>query len=153
MVPTIRVDKEVFEGLQQLAEPFVDSPNAVILRLLKKEGVVAQSVETDLKQKNKVRASRGEVTTQKIYEQHLLKVLRQEFKGRGYKTEVTNSTLASMKDILTSIDFQPLPTGQIRAENTVAWARNALKDQGLIRSDSPRGVWELTDKAMSISER
>jgi restriction system protein len=25
------------------------------------------------------------------------------------------------------------------------WARNKLKDQGLIAANSPRGIWEITD--------
>ncbi len=39
-MPTIRIDHDVFEGLQKLAEPFVDSPSMVIRRLLESQGVL-----------------------------------------------------------------------------------------------------------------
>ena len=31
-MPTIRIEHDVFDGLKKLAEPFVDTPNAVIRR-------------------------------------------------------------------------------------------------------------------------
>ena len=34
MSPTIRIDEEVFEELKKHAEPFVDTPNSVLRRLL-----------------------------------------------------------------------------------------------------------------------
>lgn len=34
MTPTIRIDHEVYEKLQEQAKPFVDTPNAVLRRLL-----------------------------------------------------------------------------------------------------------------------
>jgi hypothetical protein len=39
-MPTIRIDDDVYEGLQALAEPFVDTPNTVIRRLLEASGTV-----------------------------------------------------------------------------------------------------------------
>ena len=39
-MPTIRIDHDVFEGLQKLAQPFVDSPSMVIRRLLENQGVL-----------------------------------------------------------------------------------------------------------------
>jgi restriction system protein len=33
-----------------------------------------------------------------------------------------------------------------RWRNTAQWARNSLREEGLIRDDSPRGIWEITDK-------
>ena len=39
-MPTIRLDHDVFEGLQKLAQPFVDSPGMVIRRLLEEQGVL-----------------------------------------------------------------------------------------------------------------
>ena len=32
-----------------------------------------------------------------------------------------------------------------RWRNTAQWARNSLREQGLIRPDSPRGVWVVSD--------
>ena len=41
-MPTIRIDNEVFEGLKQLAEPFVDTPASVIRRLLIEKGILKE---------------------------------------------------------------------------------------------------------------
>ena len=43
-MPTIRIENEVFEGLKKLAEPFVDTPNAVIRRLLIEKGLLKESL-------------------------------------------------------------------------------------------------------------
>jgi restriction system protein len=29
---------------------------------------------------------------------------------------------------------------------TAEWMRNSLREEGLIPDDSPRGIWEITDK-------
>ena len=47
MVPTIRVDDDVFAVLQERAQPFVDTPNSVLRRLLGL-GPRAQRASTDL---------------------------------------------------------------------------------------------------------
>ena len=48
---------------------------------------------------------------------------------------------------LRDVDFQPLASDPElpRWRNTGQWARNALVKQGLMRRDSPRGVWEISD--------
>lgn len=42
MVPTIKIEDEVFVQLQNRARPFIDTPNDVIKRLLAEVGVVTQ---------------------------------------------------------------------------------------------------------------
>jgi hypothetical protein len=39
---------------------------------------------------------------------------------------------------------QYAPAG--RRRNTAQWARNDLREQGLIRDDTPRAIWEITEK-------
>ena len=48
-------------------------------------------------------------------------------------------------------DYQPLPSGgDIRWRNTAQWARNTLvHKRGLMKDDSPNGVWELTDEGVA----
>ena len=33
-----------------------------------------------------------------------------------------------------------------RWRNTAQWARNSLREDGLIRDDTPRRIWEINDK-------
>ncbi len=169
----IEVDDEVFEGLQNLAQPFVDTPNMVIKRLLQEKGLLMgpgliQQAQAGLKLKpprfyggglvsramGKPRAKPGEVTPQSIYEEWLLKTLLEDFKGYAPKAEVTEIVINKMENanILKPIDSEPVSTGESRASNTIAWARNALKDKEYIKNDSPRGVWELTDAGIKAAK-
>jgi restriction system protein len=33
-----------------------------------------------------------------------------------------------------------------RWRNAAQWARNSMVNEGLLKKDSPRGVWEISDK-------
>ncbi len=51
------------------------------------------------------------------------------------------------------MDFEEVSTGEARAENTIAWGRNALKERGLIKRTSPRGIWELTEDGIEKAKQ
>ena len=152
MMPTIRVDQDVFEGLQKLAQPFVDSPSTVIRRMLEDRGVLqkdAQGTSTAkarIFSKNRPPVPADRLTPQSVYENYLLVTLLKEFNSKGHKRDVTHSIVKRMmKDgHIGPADQELVATGETKAENTIAWARNALKDRGYISRISPRGIWELT---------
>jgi hypothetical protein len=141
-MPTIRVDQDVFEGLQQLAKPFVDSPSMVIRRLLEERGVLRAAAKAP----KTVRLAPDALTPQSIYEDYLLHVLAQEFDGQGHKRDVTHAIVKRMmKDgFIGAADQELVSTGETKAENTITWARNALKQRGYISRMARRGMWELT---------
>lgn len=148
-MPTIRLDQDVFEGLQKLAKPFVDSPSIVIRRLLEAQGILKK-----MPAKAMPRAADA-LTPQSIYENYLLQVLQKEFDGRGSKRDVTHSIVKRMmKDgFIGAADQELVSTGETRAENTITWARNALKQRGYISRASPRGTWELTPQGRSAASK
>jgi hypothetical protein len=161
VMPTIRLDDDVFNGLKSLAEPFTDTPNSVIRRLLEDRGALAKRQLPDvgrpaLDEATAVDAAASPrsravgLTPQATYEKFLLQALATRFKGKGDKHEVTKAVLALMRSrgMLSPPDLERVSTGEIRAENTVAWGRNALKERGLISRTSPRGTWELTPKGL-----
>ncbi len=45
-------------------------------------------------------------------------------------------------------DYDPLASGpdKPRWHNGAQWARNSMIHEGLLKGDSPRGVWEISDK-------
>jgi hypothetical protein len=143
-MPTVRIDDEVLDALKKLAEPFVDTPSSVIRKLLEEKGV--------LPAKEKRAAARSEnesgagLTAQSVYEQYLLVVLEHKFNGRGHKRDVTQSVLEKMRahGLLGPRDLELVATGETKAENTVSWGRNSLKERGHISRHSARGIWELT---------
>lgn len=143
-MPTIRVSPEVFEGLQKLAEPLVDTPSTVIRRLLEKEGVLGQA---GARPALRVPAqAAGSLTPQAVFEAYLLQVLLREFDGRAHKRDATHAVVKRMlKDgHIGAAEQELVATGETKAENMIVWARNALKDRGWISRLAPRGVWELT---------
>jgi hypothetical protein len=144
-MPTIRIDPDVFAGLQKLAQPFVDSPNAVIRRLLEERGLLAAKTEASEPSPPRPRHA---LTPQAVYESYLLHVLAAEFDGRGHKRDVTHAVVKRMmKDgHIGAADQELVSTGETKAENTITWARNALKGRGWVARGSPRGMWELTEE-------
>ena len=66
--------------------------------------------------------------------------------GRGQVQEVLDRVETMVKDRLRGVDWQVLSDGRtIRWHNTAQWVRYKMVQQGLLASDSPRGVWEITE--------
>ncbi len=81
MMPTIRVEDEVFQGLKKIAEPFTDTPNTVIRRLLEEKGVLSKSKSSVDDAGNSdidpsVQISAASLTPQSVFENYLLYILR-----------------------------------------------------------------------------
>jgi hypothetical protein len=148
-MPTIRLEQDVFEGLQKLAKPFVDSPSMVVRRLLEERGVLEK---TTMPQKS-THLAPDALTPQSTYEGYLLLVLAKEFNGQGHKRDVTHAIVKRMmKDgHIGAADQELVSTGETKAENTITWARNALKQRGHINRASRRGIWELTAEGRSAA--
>jgi hypothetical protein len=151
-MPTVRIDDEVFEALKKLAEPLVDTPNAVIRRVLEEKGLLQKKLSPMKKMKLGEKPARVQ-TPQSVYEENLLAVLAEEFNGRGNKKDVTLAVVERMmkRGLIPAADMEFVATGETKAENKISWGRNALKDRGLIRGDAPRGIWELTAEGRAIS--
>ena len=157
-MPTIRIDDEVLEGLKRLAEPFVDSPNAVVRRLLIEKGIL-KAVPPRQRPPKTVRARdekalTPELTPQEAYEQFLLVTLKEEFGGSGDKRGVTQAVIARMvkSGFIGPADLELVATGETRAENTITWGRNALKNRGLIARGTARGQWQLTEEGRDAAK-
>jgi len=148
-VPTIRLDQDVFEGLQQLAKPFVDSPGMVIRRLLEDRGVLRPAAKAP----KRAPLAPNALTPQSTYEAYLLFVLLKEFNGSGHKRDVTHAIVKRMmkEGFIGAADQELVSTGETKAENTITWARNALKQRGYINRAARRGIWELTPEGKNAA--
>jgi hypothetical protein len=88
---------------------------------------------------------RGQFTPTQAYWAPILEALV-EMGGRADVNSVLRAVEGKMSDILTPQDLERLPNNsQLRWENRVNWQRLNMVRQGLLRSDSPRGVWEIND--------
>jgi hypothetical protein len=91
------------------------------------------------------RLKRGLRTPEDAYRIPILQSLV-DLGGSAPMNEVLDRVERVMKDHLNAYDRLPLssdPT-QVRWRNAAQWARNAMVKEGLLASDSPRGVWEIT---------
>ena len=73
--------------------------------------------------------------------------------GRADKRRVTQAVIEKMvkHGFVGPNDLELVATGETRAENTITWGRNALKNRGLIARGSPRGLWELTEEGRAAA--
>ncbi len=66
--------------------------------------------------------------------------------GEADMDVVLEQVQALMGDQLNAHDLDTLADGKtIRWRNTAQWARNTLREEGLIRDDTPRGVWGISE--------
>jgi hypothetical protein len=73
--------------------------------------------------------------------------------GRAGRADVLAALREELRGRLGPLDLEVLPSGVPRWEAHVAKARQRLVRQGVIRGDSPRGVWELSDLTRSTTYR
>jgi len=92
------------------------------------------------------RMTKGERTHQQAFRIPILESLM-ELGGRGKVDEISKKIGIKMKRILKPVDYEKVPSGtDIRWQNTMRWERYAMIQDGLLRSDSPIGIWEITEK-------
>lgn len=77
----------------------------------------------------------------------MLRILA-EHEGPVRVPDVTARIEEAMRDVLTEADYTTLPSSPTlqRWRHSAYWARWQLAQQGLAKSDSERGYWEITDK-------
>ena len=92
------------------------------------------------------RLGRGLRTPEAAYYQSILKVLA-EMGGKAKMREVLDKVGILMKPRLRDVDFQPLASDPEapRWRNAAQWARYGMIKEGLLKEDSPHGVWEISD--------
>ena len=175
MSPTIRIDDEVFDELKKHAEPFVDTPNTVLRRILElgesgiessngsgdeaalealeghgKSGTSAES-RTTRQRRRRTKATRppraktGTILNESAYELPMLEILS-EHGDRAGAREVLDELETRLSGQLTEVDRQQLASGDVRWRNRAQFVRLRLVEQGDMVKDSPRGIWEISEQ-------
>jgi hypothetical protein len=146
MCPSIDADDEVFEVIKRHAEPFVDTPNTVLRRLLGIDRAGSRPVPTPEKaSKESGRAAPGTLLPESEYEVPILRYL-DERGGRAPSREVVEAVGDALRGKLTELDKQELKSGDVRWENRTAFVRLRLVERGELVKESPRGTWEISDR-------
>lgn len=70
-----------------------------------------------------------------------------ELGGRAPSDAVLRKVEEKMRSVLNEYDYQPLASNPsaIRWKKTVHWCRLRLVKEGLLKADSPHGIWEISD--------
>ncbi len=95
---------------------------------------------------NQGRQARGLRTPEDAFRRPILEALV-ELGGTAPTGKVLDLVEQKMKSILTKHDFESLPSNpkSIRWRKTAQWCRNTMVREGLMKSDSPYGIWEISD--------
>ena len=174
MSPTIRIDDDVFDELKRHAEPFVDTPNTVLRRILglgegglesshtnselepvaverAARSVRAEALRGTRQRRRRTRATRppraktGTILHESAYELPMLGIIS-EHGGRAAAGEVLDELKTRLDGQLTEVDRQELASGDVRWRNRAQFVRLRLVEEGDMVKDSPRGIWEITEQ-------
>jgi hypothetical protein len=68
--------------------------------------------------------------------------------GSDKVADVLEDVGGKMKQVLKEVDYEPLASdpSNPRWRNTTQWARYSMIQEELLKADSPRGIWEISDK-------
>jgi restriction system protein len=99
-----------------------------------------------VERRSKDRLQRGLRTPEAFFYQPILIVLS-ELGGSAKIDHVLTKLEASIKGELKSVDYEILSSDpeMPRWRKTAQWARYAMVKKGFLKSDSPRGTWEITE--------
>jgi len=140
--------KHAYDQVGRLAEAAqeVADLKKELISLEKRFGALVEAEpETALEDGRKYK--KGLKTPEKAYQQPILQALV-DLGGSSELHAVLDRVYQMMKDQFNAHDLAPLPSDGItpRWQNTAQWARNALREGGYIKDDSPHGVWEISEK-------
>lgn len=110
-----------------------------------------ESLRRRKKKKRTSKLKRGLRTSEDTFRMPILQSLI-ELGGSAPVSDILNLVEKKLKGTLTKHDYQPLPSDpkSIRWRNTAMWCRKTLVNEGLLKSDAPFGIWEITDKGKKL---
>lgn len=171
----IDVDDDVFGVLKSQAEPFVDTPNSVLRRLLRLDpsgppaenvsprpttgaqgfvGTRKRATSTKGKPKRKAPSKRTASKRTRAARGTLLPEDRYEAPllrvlvnagGQAPYRNVVDAVGRELKSLLMPADFETLDSGTVRWQSRLQFVRLRLIERGYLDRETPRGIWGITD--------
>ncbi|HYI63895.1 MAG TPA: winged helix-turn-helix domain-containing protein [Allosphingosinicella sp.] len=157
MMPVIRISDLTWERMKQHARPFEDSPEDIVkLGLDALDKLAGRSITpVDRSVRTIGRPSKGSAGVklpQKEFREPLL-LLLYELGGSAGLAELREGLLPRMQSRLGEADYSIVSTGEPRWWNATCWERSDMVKEGLLRGDSPRGRWELSEDGRRAAAR
>lgn len=102
--------------------------------------------QEEIQRQNLGRLEAGVRTPENVFFPHILRALV-ELGGSANLNAVLDRVGEATHHLLRPVDHEPIRSDPTRARwrNTCQWARYTLVTDGLMKSDSPRGTWEISD--------
>ncbi len=165
MSPSVELDEDIYEYLKSQAEPFTDTPNTVLRRLLhlndtseavsnragsdgtatrREPAARAKKRGGTRKSSQRTRAPSGTLLPEQRYELPLLRALI-EAGGEAPYRAVLESVGRALSDELMPADHQTLASGGIRWHSRLQFVRLRLVERGEMDREAPRGIWRITE--------
>jgi hypothetical protein len=141
----ITLSEATLQRLFEQAVSFEDSAETVIKRLLD----LAENAGLDPGKREAEEISfrlrrDGGLLPEGEYWVPILELL-DEAGGGARGSDVIDALEGRLSGDLGPRDHDVLSMGEVRWRNRARFARLRMKERGLISSDSPRGIWEITD--------
>jgi Mrr N-terminal domain len=140
-VQRIDLSDQTYQRLLARVESFSDTPEMVITRLLNQ----GEADVPTTKLKKPSRPADGELLPESDYWLPILDILRKAG-GRAKGRDVIDALGERIGSLFGPADHDVLEMGEIRWRNRARFARLRMKELGLVSSESPRGIWEITEK-------
>jgi septum formation topological specificity factor MinE len=98
------------------------------------------------------RHGREEKTPQNAFRKPILKILKKHG-GKAHRMTVLKELEKAMDDQLTKFDKSDIPSGTIRWQKSAEWEVRVMREKDLLKpvSETPSGVWALTEKGFESS--
>lgn len=165
MSPSIDLDEDIYQYLKSQAEPFTDTPNSVLRRLLqldeaseaesqrpasnghasrREAGTRAKKRGGTRKSSGRTRAPSGTLLPEQRYELPLLRALI-EAGGEAPYREVLESVGRALSDEFMPADHETLTSGSVRWHSRLQFVRLRLVERGEMDREAPRGIWRITE--------
>ena len=154
-MPVIRISAHTLERLKEWAEPLTDTAESALVKVLDAAGHESSpDADQDAAERDRraARPGRGGRIALEELRQPLMESIYEM--GGSVRAGVLRPVLREhLSSRLTAVDLEPLASGEERWWSAIRWERHKLVEEGLLRSDSERGTWELSEKGASVVEK
>ena len=150
----IRISANTLERLKKWAEPLTDTAESALAKVLHavdQESSPAANLGAPDPDRRATRPSSGTRLSLEELRQPLMETIY-EMGGSVRAGALRPVMRERLSCRLSSGDLEPLSSGEERWWNATRWERHQLVEEGLLRSDSERGTWELSEKGTSLVE-
>ena len=153
-MPVIRISTKTLERLKKWAEPLTDTAESALVKVLDaadNESLSAANSGAPDPDRPAMRPGRGDRLTLAELRQPLMETIYEM--GGSVRAAALRPVLRErLSGRLSAADLEPLSSGEERWWIATRWERHQLVEQGLLRSDSERGTWALSETGVSLAE-